>query len=102
MTNLPAFALARRAVLALTATAALALGLAAPAAAADFPTKPITLVVPCPPGGPTDTSGRLFSTVMAERLGQPVIVEHRAGAGGGVGPTAVRSHPAGGYPLQRR
>src|SRR5690606_12193974 len=49
--------------------------------------------------GPTDTSARLFSTVMAERLGQPVIVENRAGAGGSVGTAAVTRDQADGYTL---
>src|SRR3546814_10736835 len=99
MSNLPAFPVALRTVFALAATAALALGPAAPAAAEGFPTKPVTLVVPFPPGGPTDTSARLFSTVMSAKLGQPVIVENRAGAGGSVGTAAVTRDKADGYTL---
>lgn len=99
MPNLPAIPVALRAAFALAATAALALGPAVPAAAESFPAKPITLVVPFPPGGPTDTSARLFSSVMAKKLGQPVIVENRAGAGGSVGTAAVTRDKADGYTL---
>lgn len=67
--------------------------------AAGFPEKPIRLVVPFPPGGPTDTSARLFSKTMAEQLGQPVIVENRAGAGGSVGTTSVTREQPDGYTL---
>ncbi|MGE8630895.1 tripartite tricarboxylate transporter substrate binding protein [Achromobacter denitrificans] len=69
------------------------------AALAAFPEKPIRLVVPFPPGGPTDTSARLFSKTMAEQLGQPVIVENRAGAGGSVGTTSVTREQPDGYTL---
>ncbi|MCD0504949.1 Bug family tripartite tricarboxylate transporter substrate binding protein, partial [Bordetella petrii] len=58
-----------------------------------------TLVVPFPPGGPTDTSARLFSKAMAQALGQPLIVENRAGAGGSVGTAAVTREKPDGYTL---
>ncbi|WP_242696593.1 Bug family tripartite tricarboxylate transporter substrate binding protein [Bordetella bronchiseptica] len=99
MTSSPALTMTLRAVLALAATASLALGPAAPAAAETFPAKPVTLVVPFPPGGPTDTSARLFGAVMADKLGQPVIVENRAGAGGSVGTTVVTRAKPDGYTL---
>lgn len=79
--------------------ALLAFGAAPADAASDYPAKPITLVVPFPPGGPTDSSARLFGKVMGERLGQAVIVENRAGAGGTVGTAAVTRAPADGYTL---
>ena len=73
---------------------------AASALAADFPSaKPITLVVPFPPGGPTDSSARLFGKVMAEKLGQAVVIENRAGAGGTVGTAYVTRQAPDGYTL---
>lgn len=63
---------------------------------AEFPSRPITVVVPFPAGGPTDASARLFSRVVSRALGQPVIVENRAGAAGTVGSGFVaRSNPDG-------
>ncbi|MCB2006385.1 MAG: tripartite tricarboxylate transporter substrate binding protein, partial [Rhodoferax sp.] len=73
-------------------TAALAAGLAiAPllALAQDFPQRPLTLVVPYPAGGATDTLARILSKSMAAKLGQPVIVENKAGAGTTIGAAAV-------------
>jgi len=57
------------------------------ATAADFPNKPITMVVPFAPGGPTDAMARTLAA--AVKLGQPVIVENKAGAGGNLGAEAV-------------
>jgi tripartite-type tricarboxylate transporter receptor subunit TctC len=73
--------------LALWSAAAAALSLAFPAQAAEFPTKPITMVVPFAPGGPTDAMARTLAA--AVKLGQPVIVENKAGAGGNLGAEAV-------------
>jgi len=73
--------------------------LASAAGADAFPTKSITLVVPFAPGGPTDVSARLFGKVMSEQLGQPVIVDNRAGAGGTIGSAAVARTEADGYTL---
>ncbi|CAM3431363.1 LacI family transcriptional regulator [Bordetella sputigena] len=67
--------------------------------AAGYPAHPITLVVPFPPGGPTDSSARLFGKVIGERLGQAVVVENRAGAGGTVGTSTVTRARADGYTL---
>lgn len=71
--------------------------LAAPALA-QAP-RPIRLVVPFPPGGTADLLGRLAAREMEARLGQPVVVENRAGAGGAVGSEAVARSPADGTTL---
>jgi tripartite-type tricarboxylate transporter receptor subunit TctC len=66
------------------------------AAAQTYPVRPITMIVPYPPGGPTDTLGRLLAERMRTTLGQPVIVENVGGAGGTIGATrAVRAAPDG-------
>ncbi|HEY9095437.1 MAG TPA: tripartite tricarboxylate transporter substrate binding protein [Hydrogenophaga sp.] len=64
-----------------------------------FPTKPITVVVGFGAGGGTDTAARLMAKDLAEELGQPVVVENRAGAGGSIGAGAVAKAPADGYTL---
>ena len=71
----------------------------APAFAAGFPEKPITLVVPFPPGGATDTVGRIIAKGMTQRLGQTVVVDNKAGAGTVIAATAVAQAPADGYTL---
>ena len=87
-----------------TAAAALAAALAGaafalPAAAQDFPSKPIRLVVPWPPGGNVDITARTVAPALGEALGQQVVVENRAGAGGTIGSAAVAKSPADGYTL---
>ena len=68
------------------ALTAAALGLAASLAAAQaFPAKPITLIVPFPPGGSSDALARSITTPLQQSLGQPVVVESRPGAGATVG-----------------
>ena len=56
-----------------------------PAMAADFPTKPVTLIVPWPPGGSTDVSFRVLAETTSKYLGQPVVIENKAGGSGTVG-----------------
>jgi tripartite-type tricarboxylate transporter receptor subunit TctC len=56
----------------------------APARAQNFPTRPVTLIVPFPPGGSTDLAARLMADKMGQALGQPVVVENMGGAGGSI------------------
>lgn len=63
----------------------------------SFPSKPVRVVVPFAPGGGADVVTRVLSPKMAEFLGQPVVVENRAGAGGNIGAEAVARAPADGY-----
>lgn len=81
----------------LRSTSALALGLPALARAADpFPTRPVTLVVPFPPGGATDVAARTLAERMAPLLGQPVIIDNKPGAQTAIGADAVaRAAPDG-------
>jgi tripartite-type tricarboxylate transporter receptor subunit TctC len=88
----------RRFALEAAAAALLSAG-TAPAWAQAWPARPIRLVVTFPPGGSSDTAARIVAPRLAERLGQPVVVENRPGAGGGVGIEAVAKSPADGYTL---
>ncbi|MET0184810.1 MAG: tripartite tricarboxylate transporter substrate binding protein, partial [Achromobacter sp.] len=67
--------------------------------AADWPDRPIRLVVGYAPGGPVDTSARVFSKYLGDKLGQAVVVENRSGASGIIGAQAVANAPADGYML---
>lgn len=75
------------------------LGLAGPAAAQSYPVKPIRIVVPSAPGGITDTYVRLIGDALQTAWGQPVIMDHRAGAGGVIGTDYVAKAAADGYTL---
>lgn len=68
-------------------------------AQAAYPEKPLRLVVPFPPGGPTDLFGRLFAERLAGAIGQKVVVENRAGAGGNLGIAVAAKAPTDGYTL---
>jgi tripartite-type tricarboxylate transporter receptor subunit TctC len=65
----------------------------------DFPSRPVRLVVPFPAGGPTDIVGRTIGQKLNETLGQPVIVDNRAGAGGVIGTDYVAKSPPDGYTI---
>ena len=91
-TLLAAFALTRRR--ALLATGALLA--AGGAGGQSWPAKPIKLVVPWPPGGPTDTGSRIVGLALADRLGQPVVVENRPGASGSIAYQQVIKTPGDG------
>ena len=82
-----------------TLIAAVAAFSAAAQGAGDYPNKPVTLVVPFAAGGPTDVVGRMVAQEVGERLGQPVIVVNRPGAGGNTGTASVATAAPDGYTL---
>jgi tripartite-type tricarboxylate transporter receptor subunit TctC len=84
---------------AVVALGALAMLSAAPALAQDYPTRPITIIVPFAAGGPTDVVTRLVAEPMSKTLGQPVIVENVVGAGGTNGGTRASRAANDGYTL---
>src|SRR6266571_537838 len=79
--------------------AAFALGFAAPAFAQSWPSKPIKIIVPFPPGNTTDIMARLIGPKITERLGQPVLVENRPGASGMLGLDFVAKAAPDGYTI---
>jgi len=85
---------APRSILALALTL-----LASVAGAQNYPEKPIKIIVPAASGGPTDVPARLASQILQPKLGQPVVVENRPGAGGALGARAVAGAPPDGYTL---
>ncbi len=79
---------------------ATACAMAAPVAAQEsWPSRPIRVIVPFGAGGTTDLTARIIGVPLAQRLGQPVVVENRAGAGGNVGSDACAKAPPDGYTL---
>ena len=77
---------------------ALLLALVAPAAA-EYPDKPVRLIIPFPPGGSNDVVGRLVANQLSEKLGHKVFVDNRGGAGGVLGTEAAAGAPPDGYTL---
>jgi tripartite-type tricarboxylate transporter receptor subunit TctC len=93
-------AVGRRSAMAVIGAAALAVSISAPGArAAEWPTGPITVVVAYPAGGGTDSAIRAMTTILTEKLGQPILVKNVAGAGGGVAAAQVLKAKADGYTL---
>ena len=75
--------------------AALALG----AAAQGYPNRPVKVIIPFPPGGTLDAVGRQLAQKLGEQMGQPFVVENRAGGNGTIGAAAVAQAQADGYTL---
>jgi tripartite-type tricarboxylate transporter receptor subunit TctC len=91
--------LTKRVILAGLMAAGVVLTAAAPVAAQSYPSKPIKMIVPFPPGGPIDVMGRLVAERMTQALGQNVIIENRPGAGATIGSRAVAAAEPDGYTL---
>jgi tripartite-type tricarboxylate transporter receptor subunit TctC len=77
----------------------LACGLGAAGQTTSYPARPIKMIVPFPPGGPVDVTARILTQHLPQTLGQPVVVENRAGAAGSLGAKAVASADPDGYTL---
>ena len=81
------------------AIAMAALCLAPLARADDYPSKPVKVIIPFPPGGSNDVVGRLIATQLGERLGKPIVIENRGGAGGVIGTDLASKAAPDGYTL---
>jgi tripartite-type tricarboxylate transporter receptor subunit TctC len=88
----------RRIVSAFLLTAAMGLWLA-PAAAAEYPTRPVSLIVAFTPGGPSDVLARIVGKKIGELLGQPIVIENKPGAGGNIAAELVARAAPDGYTL---
>jgi tripartite-type tricarboxylate transporter receptor subunit TctC len=89
----------RQALISLFAGLVLAAPAAGPASATDYPTRPVTLVVPYPAGGGLDTLARQLGQKLADRLGKPVVIENRTGAGTVIGAASVAKALPDGYTI---
>ena len=77
----------------------LGIALSLAAAAQPYPSKPVRLIIPFPPGGSNDVVGRVIGAQLAGRLGQSVVIDNRGGGGGTIGINAAAKSPADGYTL---
>jgi len=77
----------------------IATGWCGPAAAEDYPSRPVRLIIPFPPGGSNDVVGRIVANQLGQKLGQTIFVDNRAGAGGLVGTDLAAKSAADGYTL---
>src|ERR1044072_1544723 len=77
----------------------MAVGAAGPGRAADWPDKTITMIVPYPAGGGSDTFARAVAAAMADRFKQSIVIDNKSGAGGTVGTAVAARAPADGYTL---
>src|SRR4051794_29327620 len=91
--------LPRRRFLYLAAAAAALPAVSCIAWAQAYPSRPVHVVVPYPPGGGTDLLARMIGQWLSERLGQPFVIENRPGAGGNIGTEAVAKARSDGYTL---
>src|ERR1700759_2468276 len=91
--------ISRRNLLPALTAIALAAGIPALSVAQTYPTKPITLIVPYPAGGPTDTLARILADHLKTTLGQPIIIENISGGGGSSGVARVARAAPDGYTL---
>ena len=89
----------RRQILKLAAAVAVTPVLPRVVRALDYPTRPVRMIVPFPPGGAADITGRLIGQWLSDRLGQPFVIENRPGGGTNIGTEAVATAPPDGYTL---
>src|SRR5262245_12658476 len=78
---------------------ALLIALTGVAAAQDYPSKPVRVIIPFPPGAINDTVGRMIATQLSMRLGKQFVVDNRSGAGGVIGTELAANAPKDGYTL---
>jgi tripartite-type tricarboxylate transporter receptor subunit TctC len=86
-------------VLAAVAALVVVPAFAGSAAAENYPSKPVKVIVPFPAGGVTDTVGRIVAQHLSEKLGQQFYIENHAGAGGNLGMAEVAKSPGDGYTI---
>ncbi len=81
------------------AAAACVVALTTAVAAQEYPIKPVRMIIPFPPGGGSDVTGRVIATALSDRLGRQIIVDNRPGAGGVIGTELAANAPKDGYTL---